>query len=247
MQPRPPADLTNRQPLDAVHPPDLRPLLHADHTLLLARSFRSSESPDPAGRTDPAPRGPLFDRRRWTTIHPAPTHIEPREQVRLIATKPTTTILIGHNAPPSRRSSVPAINPGDRRPAVRRAAGGNAPGGQVLSLTPLSAIRTQTGGGAMSQRKFRTNVLVCYEPDEAAWVKATLPGMPSVVTAGVSREDAREMAIDALMQLLAAEPERQAGGDYERVRLDVSTGRCVQREPGRGRPKSPPRPAPESG
>jgi predicted RNase H-like HicB family nuclease len=99
----------------------------------------------------------------------------------------------------------------------------------------------------MSQRKFRTNVVVCYEPDEAGWISATLPGMPSVVTAGVSREDAREMAIDALMQLLAAEPERQAGGDYERIRLDVSTGRSVQREPGRGRPKSPPRPASESG
>src|SRR3954454_12979450 len=60
MQPRPLADLTNREPLDAVHAPDLRPLLHADHGLLLARSFRSSESPDPAGRTDPAPDGSLW-------------------------------------------------------------------------------------------------------------------------------------------------------------------------------------------
>src|SRR3954467_5313364 len=76
VQPRPLADLTDRQPLDAVHAPDLRPLLHADHTLLLARSSRSSESPDPAGRTDPTPGGPLFDRRRWTTIHPAPTPFE---------------------------------------------------------------------------------------------------------------------------------------------------------------------------
>src|SRR5262245_48918696 len=99
---------------------------------------------------------------------------------------------------------------------------------------------------AMSQRKFRTNIVVCYEPDEGGWIKATLPGMPSIVTAGVSRDDAREMAIDALMQLLAGEPEKEAGGDYERVRLDVSAGRSVQRETGRGRPKSPPRTAPES-
>ena len=63
MQPRPLADLTDREPLDAVHPPDLRPLLHADHTLLLARSSRSSESPDPAGRTRP--------RARWATFRPA--------------------------------------------------------------------------------------------------------------------------------------------------------------------------------
>jgi hypothetical protein len=46
-----------------VHPPDLRPLLHADHALLLARSFRSSERPDPAGRTRP--------HARWVTFRPA--------------------------------------------------------------------------------------------------------------------------------------------------------------------------------
>src|SRR3954449_724221 len=63
MQPRPLADLTNRQPLDAVHAPDLRPLLHADHTLLLARSTRSSETPDPTGRTRP--------HARWATFGPA--------------------------------------------------------------------------------------------------------------------------------------------------------------------------------
>ena len=98
----------------------------------------------------------------------------------------------------------------------------------------------------MAQRKFRTNVVVSYEPDEAGWIRATLPGMPEVTTAGVSRDDAREMVIDALMQLLAVEPDRQAGGDYERVRLDVSAGRSVQRDAGRSRPKSPPRPASET-
>src|SRR4051812_43567934 len=87
VQPRPLADLTDRQPLDPAHAPDLRPLLHADHTLLLARSSRSSESPDPAGRTDPAPGGPLLDRRRWTTIHPAPT-----EATRLVERVGSTTV-----------------------------------------------------------------------------------------------------------------------------------------------------------
>jgi predicted RNase H-like HicB family nuclease len=95
----------------------------------------------------------------------------------------------------------------------------------------------------LPQRKFRTNVVVCYEPDEASWIRATLPGIPSVVTAGTSRDDAREMAIDALMQVLGVEPERQIDGDYERVRLDVSTARSVQRQIPRARPKSPPHPA----
>ena len=95
----------------------------------------------------------------------------------------------------------------------------------------------------MAQRRFRTNVVVSYEPDEGGWMRATLPGVPSVISAGTSRQDARDMVIDTLMQLLAAEPDRQAGGDYERVRLDVSVGHSAQREVARGRPKSSPRPA----
>lgn|SRR5690349_20117622 len=89
----------------------------------------------------------------------------------------------------------------------------------------------------MAQRKFRTNIVVSYEPDEAGWVRASLPAMPELVTAGVSRDDAREMAIDALMQLLSLEPERQDGGDYERVRLDVSTSHAAQRDTNRAKAK----------
>jgi predicted RNase H-like HicB family nuclease len=94
----------------------------------------------------------------------------------------------------------------------------------------------------VAQRKFKTNVVICFEPDEAGWVRATLPGMPSVVAAGVSRDDALEMIIAALMQQLAVEPDRGAGGDHERARLDVSIARAVQREgSARGRSKSPAR------
>jgi predicted RNase H-like HicB family nuclease len=89
----------------------------------------------------------------------------------------------------------------------------------------------------MAQRKFRTNIVVSYEPDESGWIRASLPAMPEVATAGVSREDAREMVVDALMQLLAVEPERQVGGDYERVRLDVSTGHAAQRDTTRAKAK----------
>jgi predicted RNase H-like HicB family nuclease len=61
----------------------------------------------------------------------------------------------------------------------------------------------------MAQRKFRMNIVLSYEPDESGWIRASLPAMPEVVTAGVSREDAREMVIDTLMQLLSIEPERR--------------------------------------
>ena len=77
----------------------------------------------------------------------------------------------------------------------------------------------------MAQRRFRTNVVVSYQLDEDGWTRAMLPGM---VTVGVSRDDAREMVIDALMQLLAADPDRDGGADYERVRLDVSIGASAQ-------------------
>jgi predicted RNase H-like HicB family nuclease len=89
----------------------------------------------------------------------------------------------------------------------------------------------------LAQRKFRTNIVVSYKPDESGWIRASLPAMPEVVTAGVSREDAREMVVDALMQLLAVEPERQAGGDYERVRLDVSISHAAQRDASRAKTK----------
>ena len=98
----------------------------------------------------------------------------------------------------------------------------------------------------MPQRKLKTNIVVCLRPDEAGWFRATIPGVPSVVTAGMSREDACVMAVDALMQVLGTEPEREADGTYERVRLEVSIVRAAQRDTGgRGRPKSPARAASE--
>ena len=65
VQPRPPADLPARQPLDPVHPPHLSPLLHADH--LASSSPDLDDRASVEGRPDasgPAPGGLLFDRRR---------------------------------------------------------------------------------------------------------------------------------------------------------------------------------------
>jgi predicted RNase H-like HicB family nuclease len=82
---------------------------------------------------------------------------------------------------------------------------------------------------------FSTDVTVVYEPDDNGWTKATLPALPSVITAGASRKDAREMVVDALMDILAIEPATQDCTDHERVRLDGSVGRVTDRELGRER------------
>ena len=77
VQPRRLAHLIDRQPLDAVHAPDLRPLRHVDH----ARSLRSSEGPRQAGRTQPRARCVAFQTggrecsrglRETPAIEPAP-------------------------------------------------------------------------------------------------------------------------------------------------------------------------------
>jgi len=72
MQPRPPADLPNRDPLDPVRPPDLCLLLHADHpssSPIDNDPTRVRTRPDDP---DPAPGGSLLDRRRWVTISRRP-------------------------------------------------------------------------------------------------------------------------------------------------------------------------------
>ena len=70
MQPRPPTDLPDPQPLHEMHPTDLRPLLHADHPLLLA-SVDTTEPASGPHRThtqvvqfSTGVGGPVFSRRR---------------------------------------------------------------------------------------------------------------------------------------------------------------------------------------
>src|SRR6185312_8555406 len=73
MQPQPPADLPNRDLLDPVQPPDLRPLLHADHPSSSPIDNDRSRVRTRPDDTSPAPGGSLSDRRRWVTIQAAPT------------------------------------------------------------------------------------------------------------------------------------------------------------------------------
>src|SRR5205807_7167166 len=86
MQPRPLADLPNRDTLDPVQPPDLRPLLHTDQpssSPIANDPTRVRTRPD---TTDPTPGGSLLSRRRWVTIQSAPTinRTSPPQRVQVI-------------------------------------------------------------------------------------------------------------------------------------------------------------------
>jgi hypothetical protein len=72
-EPQRPRDRPLGPPLNQHQPSDLRPLLHADHTL--PRPIDTDQT-SLNGRPDtpnPTPRGLVFNRRRWPSIHPAPT------------------------------------------------------------------------------------------------------------------------------------------------------------------------------
>jgi hypothetical protein len=71
MQPRPAADLSDRQPAHEPQAPDLRPLLHPDHPRPPRLALRGqAQGPKTTGQQS---GGPDFNRRRWSSLHPAPT------------------------------------------------------------------------------------------------------------------------------------------------------------------------------
>lgn len=45
---------------------------------------------------------------------------------------------------------------------------------------------------------------VVFEPVEDDWVQARIPAFPAVITVAPTREEARQMVIDALVEYLAA-------------------------------------------
>src|SRR5215208_1715854 len=70
VQARPAMDLPDRQAAHEMQPPHLRPLLHSDHLgppkLALRKRTQAPRTPGRSG-------GPVFNRRRWSSFHPAPT------------------------------------------------------------------------------------------------------------------------------------------------------------------------------
>ena len=61
---------------------------------------------------------------------------------------------------------------------------------------------------------------IVYEPVESGWVQARIEGIPEVITAGPSKEEARELVLDALREYLASI--RGNGGERERVDLTIA-------------------------
>jgi predicted RNase H-like HicB family nuclease len=61
---------------------------------------------------------------------------------------------------------------------------------------------------------------IVYEPVERGWVQARIEGIPEVITAGPSKEEARELVLDALREYLASI--RGNSGERERVDLVIA-------------------------
>ncbi len=66
---------------------------------------------------------------------------------------------------------------------------------------------------------------VVFEPDERGWVRATIEGLPGVITCAPTVDEARELVRDALDEWLAAltsEERASIGTDATRETLILS-------------------------
>ena len=108
----------------------------------------------------------------------------------------------------------------DRKPLRHREAGYN--GGtpswrQIARAVPsafvmihLEAVMTKVAPIPLS---------IVYEPVESGWVQARIEGIPEVITAGPTKEEARELVLDALREYLLS---IRANGDaVDREQLDL--------------------------
>ena len=64
---------------------------------------------------------------------------------------------------------------------------------------------------------------IVYEPVERGWVQARIEGIPQVITAGPTKQEARELVLDALREYLASIGNGEAA-DREQVDLVVARG-----------------------
>jgi predicted RNase H-like HicB family nuclease len=65
----------------------------------------------------------------------------------------------------------------------------------------------------------RISLSIVYEPVESGWVQARIEGISAVITAGRSKEEARELVLDALREYLASIGGNGDAVDRERVDL----------------------------
>ena len=63
------------------------------------------------------------------------------------------------------------------------------------------------------------SISIVYEPVEHGWVQARIEGVPEVITAGRTKDEARELVLDALREYLMSI--RGNGDAVDRELLDL--------------------------
>lgn len=63
---------------------------------------------------------------------------------------------------------------------------------------------------------------VVYEPVENGWVQARIEGIPEVITAGRTKDEARELVVDALREYLLSIRANGDALDRELLELQVA-------------------------
>ena len=63
------------------------------------------------------------------------------------------------------------------------------------------------------------SISIVYEPAEQGWVQARIEGIPEVITAGRTKDEARELVLDALREYLLSI--RGNGDAVDRELLDL--------------------------
>ena len=63
------------------------------------------------------------------------------------------------------------------------------------------------------------SISIVYEPVEHGWVQARIEGIPEVITAGRTKDEARELVLDALREYLMSI--RGNGDAVDRELLDL--------------------------
>jgi hypothetical protein len=65
---------------------------------------------------------------------------------------------------------------------------------------------------------------IVYEPVESGWVQARIEGIPEVITAGPSKDEARELVLDALREYLLSTRGNGDAVDREQFDLTIAWG-----------------------
>ena len=67
------------------------------------------------------------------------------------------------------------------------------------------------------------SISIVYEPVQHGWVQARIEGIPEVITAGRTKDEARELVLDALREYLLSI--RGNGDAVDRELLDLQIAR----------------------